>query len=64
MNWLSAALGWLFLRTVIGGAVMTGMVFVSVGQYALGAAVLSPLVAVIAWMAMDMRSDGPPELPG
>lgn len=63
MDWFSAALGWLFLRTIVGGSVLVGMFFVSVGSYSFAAAILLPLVAVLAWMASDVRGGWPPERP-
>jgi hypothetical protein len=63
MDWFSAALGWLFLRTVVGGSVLLGMFYVAIGSYVFAAAILLPLVAVLAWMISDVRGDWPPELP-
>lgn len=63
MDWFSAALGWLFLRTIVGGSIVLGMFYVTIGSYAFAAAILLPLVAVAAWMISDVRRGWPPEYP-
>lgn len=64
MDWFSAALGWLFLRAIVGGSVLVSMAYLWWGNYMFAAAILLPLVAVLAWMAADMRDDWPPQRPG
>lgn len=61
MDWFSAALGWLFLRTVVGGSVVLGMFYISVGQYVFAGTLLIPLLGVLGWMASDVVGSWPPD---
>lgn len=50
MDWLSALLGGLLLRTTVGGAVVVSMYYVVSQQYLFAVALLVPLIAAIVWM--------------
>lgn len=63
MDWFSATLGWLLLRTVVGGSVVLGMFYLTVGQYVFAATLLLPLVGVLGWMATDVVGSWPPTRP-
>lgn len=55
MDWFSAFLGELFLRTVVGGATLLGLTYAWFGYYALAASVVLPLLVILAWLVADLR---------
>lgn len=55
MDWFSAFLGTLFLRTVVGGSALLGVFYLWRGSYAFAASLLLPLVGIGLWMARDLR---------
>lgn len=55
VDWLSALLGTIFLRTMVGGTALLGMFYLSIGYYWFAAGLLIPLVAIGLWMAADLN---------
>lgn len=55
MDWFSAFLGTLFLRTVVGGSALLTMFYVWNGLYPFAAALLLPLAGALLWMFSDLR---------
>lgn len=62
MDWLSVFLGSLLINTMVGGSALLGVFYLWIGYYAFAAGILLPLVGIMAWMAMDVRSSSVPDL--
>lgn len=56
MDWFSAFIGTLLLRTMVGGSALLGVFYLWIGHYAFAAGILLPLVGIMVWMAMDLQA--------
>ena len=59
MDWLSAFMGTLLIRTILGGSALLGFTYIWHGYYLLAAGVLVPLAGALALFAADLDADLP-----
>lgn len=55
VDWISAFLGTIFLRTMVGGTALLGMFYLWIGYYAFAAGLLIPLAAIGIYLVADLE---------
>jgi hypothetical protein len=55
MDWFSAFIGTILIRTMVGGSTLLGMFYLWNGYYAFAAGLLVPLFGIVVWLVMDLE---------